>query len=41
MRYIVFRPYWNVPPSILRGEIIPAIVKDRAYIGHKGFEVTD
>jgi murein L,D-transpeptidase YcbB/YkuD len=41
MKYIVFRPYWNVPPSILRGEIIPAIVKDRGYIGRKGFEVTD
>jgi L,D-transpeptidase YcbB len=41
MKYIVFRPYWNVPPSIVRGEIIPAIVKDRGYIGHKGFEVTD
>jgi murein L,D-transpeptidase YcbB/YkuD len=41
MKYIVFRPYWNVPPSILRGEIIPAIVKDRNYIGRKGFEVTD
>jgi L,D-transpeptidase YcbB len=41
MKYIVFRPYWNVPPSILRGEIVPAIVKDRGYIGRKGFEVTD
>src|SRR6202012_1250712 len=27
--------------SILRGEIVPAIVKDRGYIGRKGFEVTD
>jgi len=41
MKYIIFRPYWNVPPSILRGEIIPAIVKNRGYIGQKGFEVTD
>ena len=41
MRYIVFRPYWNVPPSIVRAETIPAIVKDRGYIGKKGFEVTD
>jgi len=40
MRYIVFRPYWNVPPSILRGEIIPAIVKNRNYIADKNFEVT-
>jgi L,D-transpeptidase YcbB len=41
MKYIVFRPYWNVPPSIVRGEIVPAIVKNRGYIGSKGFEVTD
>jgi L,D-transpeptidase YcbB len=41
MKYIVFRPYWNVPPSIVRNEIIPSIVKDRGYIGKKGFEVTD
>ena len=41
MRYIIFRPYWNVPRSILRGEIIPAIVKNRNYIAAKNFEVTD
>lgn len=41
MRYIVFRPYWNVPPSILRAEIVPSIVKNRNYIASKGFEVTD
>jgi L,D-transpeptidase YcbB len=41
MRYIVFRPYWNVPPSIQRNEIIPSIVKNRNYIASKNFEVTD
>jgi L,D-transpeptidase YcbB len=39
MKYIVFRPYWNVPPSIQRSEIVPAIRKDRDYIAKKGFEV--
>ena len=39
MRYVVFRPYWNVPPSIQRAEIVPAIQKDRDYIAKKGFEV--
>ncbi len=40
MRYIVFRPYWNVPTGIVRGEIIPGIVRDRNYISKKNFEVT-
>ena len=41
MRYIVFRPYWNVPPSIARGEIIPALEKDSGYLARKDFEITD
>jgi murein L,D-transpeptidase YcbB/YkuD len=41
MKYIIFRPYWNVPPSIVRAETIPAIVKNRNYIAQKGFEITD
>jgi murein L,D-transpeptidase YcbB/YkuD len=40
MSYVVLRPYWNVPPSILRGEIIPAIQRDRDYIARKNYEVT-
>jgi murein L,D-transpeptidase YcbB/YkuD len=39
MRFVIFRPYWNVPPSIQRSEIVPAIQKDRDYIAKKGFEV--
>ena len=39
MKYVVFWPYWNVPPSILRGEIIPKITKDPAYLQKNGFEV--
>jgi murein L,D-transpeptidase YcbB/YkuD len=41
MRYIVFRPYWNVPTGIVRGEIIPGITRDRHYVQKKNFEVTD
>jgi murein L,D-transpeptidase YcbB/YkuD len=40
MTYVVFRPYWNVPPSILRGEIVPNIQRDRSYIARKNYEVT-
>jgi len=39
MRFVVFRPYWNVPPSIQRSEIVAALQKDRGYIAKKGFEV--
>jgi len=39
MTYVVFRPYWNVPPSILRNEIIPAIQRDHGYIARKNYEV--
>jgi murein L,D-transpeptidase YcbB/YkuD len=40
MQYVVLRPYWNVPPSIQRSEIVPAIRKNREYIARKNFEVT-
>lgn len=40
MTFIVLRPYWNVPPSILRGEIVPAIKRNRNYIANKNYEVT-
>src|SRR5262249_62433361 len=39
MSYVVLRPYWNVPRSILRGEIVPAIQRDRSYIAKKRYEV--
>jgi murein L,D-transpeptidase YcbB/YkuD len=40
MKYLIFWPYWNVPPSILRNEIVPKVTKDRAYIQKNEFEVT-
>jgi L,D-transpeptidase YcbB len=39
--YIVFRPYWNVPPGILRRSVIPGIMKSSGYIARERFEVTD
>jgi murein L,D-transpeptidase YcbB/YkuD len=39
MQYVVFRPYWNVPPSIQRSEIVPAIGRDRDYVAKKNYEV--
>jgi L,D-transpeptidase YcbB len=39
IQYVVFRPYWNVTPSIQRAEIVPHIERDRNYIAAKNFEV--
>jgi len=41
MQYVVFRPYWEVPPSIIHGEMIPHIARDPGYLASKGFEVVD
>ncbi len=41
IRFIVFRPYWNVPPGILRRNVIPGIMKSSGYITRERFEVTD
>jgi len=39
IKYLVFRPYWNVPPRILREEEIPEIEDDRDYIKDMNMEV--
>jgi murein L,D-transpeptidase YcbB/YkuD len=41
IRFIVFRPYWNVPPGILRRTVIPGIMKNSGYLARERFEVTD
>lgn len=38
MRYIEFQPYWNVPPSIARGELVPRLQRDPGYFDREGFE---
>jgi L,D-transpeptidase YcbB len=40
VRYLVFRPYWNVPPQILHKEVIPGIEEDRAYVRELNMEIT-
>jgi len=32
LQYVVFRPYWDVPPSIARREILPAVRRDSRYL---------
>jgi murein L,D-transpeptidase YcbB/YkuD len=37
--YVVFRPYWEVPPSVQRRELLPHIQKDPNYIAKNNFQV--
>jgi len=39
MRYLVFRPYWNVPPSIQAKELVPHVARDAGYLQRNGYEV--
>lgn len=41
MKYVIFRPYWNVPLSIQFNELIPKIRKDPNYLASKNYEVVD
>ncbi|HYX52194.1 MAG TPA: L,D-transpeptidase family protein [Candidatus Limnocylindrales bacterium] len=40
MEYVIFRPFWNVPTSIIRNEIIPALRRNPDYIEHHNMQVT-
>ncbi|NRT54697.1 L,D-transpeptidase family protein [Sphaerotilus uruguayifluvii] len=41
MRSIEFSPYWNVPPSIARGELVPRLRRDPGFWSREGFEFVD
>ena len=38
LKYVVFSPYWNVPPSILSKEILPGIKRDPNYLNKHNME---
>jgi murein L,D-transpeptidase YcbB/YkuD len=40
LKYIVFSPYWNVPTSIVKKEIVPSIEKNRNYLEKNHMEIT-
>lgn len=40
LKYVVFSPYWNVPPSIVRNEIVPAMRRNPGYLARKNMEQT-
>jgi murein L,D-transpeptidase YcbB/YkuD len=41
MRYMIFRPYWNVPTDIARKELVPHIESNHGYLESHNFEVTN
>jgi len=40
LNQIVFSPYWNVPPSIVKKEILPGIKRNKNYLDEKDMEIT-
>lgn len=39
MEYMAVNPYWNVPSSIARNEILPRLLEDPGYINRGNYEV--
>ena len=39
MRYLIFRPYWNVPTAIQRNELIPKIQRNPNYVAEHQYEI--
>ncbi|WP_448701904.1 murein L,D-transpeptidase [Mucilaginibacter sp. AW1-3] len=40
VRYVVFSPYWNIPPSIVRNEVLPGIKRNANYLRTHRMEIT-
>ncbi len=40
LKFIVFSPYWNIPRSIVRNEILPGMNRSSRYLARKNMEVT-
>ncbi len=39
LNQIVFSPYWNIPASIVKGEILPAMKKNPGYLKRQNMEI--
>ncbi|ODT69213.1 MAG: hypothetical protein ABS75_17655 [Pelagibacterium sp. SCN 63-23] len=39
IRHLVVNPYWNVPSSIVRGEIAPAVLRNPGYTDNQNMEL--
>jgi murein L,D-transpeptidase YcbB/YkuD len=39
LNQVVFSPYWNVPPSIVKNEILPAMERNPGYLASQNMEI--
>lgn len=39
IRHVVVNPYWNVPSSIIRGEVAPAVLRNPGYIDNQNMDL--
>jgi murein L,D-transpeptidase YcbB/YkuD len=39
MQYIIFRPYWVIPPGIIANEVLPAVRRDPGYVARNDMEL--
>ena len=37
---IVFSPYWNIPPSIVKKEVVPGLRRDKNYLKKRDMEIS-
>lgn len=41
MRFVIVNPYWNVPLSIIKKEMLPKLAADPDYFANHGYEVVE
>jgi murein L,D-transpeptidase YcbB/YkuD len=41
IKSVIFRPYWNVPESIVKAELIPHLKKNPSYFSQNDYEIVD
>jgi murein L,D-transpeptidase YcbB/YkuD len=40
IKHVVFSPYWNLPQSIVRNEVLPGLKRDSTYLNRRQMEIT-
>ena len=40
LKYVVFSPYWNLPESIVKKEVLPLMEKNKNYLKNNNMEIT-